>query len=147
MKTTTYLRQIERYDRLIKNKRTEIERLEALLETIPALPYNKDKVMSSGSQDKIGDDVAILLDDKSELETLLQQYSEKRKHIIEQIESMPDNRHLTVLSLVYLEYKELWEVPNETNYTYTYVKNLHSAALKDFEKRYGKEYLKTCYQK
>ena len=147
MTTTKYLRQIERYDRLIKNKRMEIERLESLLETIPALPYDQDKIMSSGSQDKIGNDVATLLDDKCELEDLLRRYSEKRKHIIEQIESMPDNRHLTVLSLVYLEYKELWEIPNETNYTYTYVKNLHSNALKEFEKRYGKEYLKSCYKK
>lgn len=148
MTTTKYLRQIERYDRLIKNKRMEIERLENLLETIPALPYDKDKVMSSGCQDKIGNDVATLLDDKKELENLLYLYSTKRKHIIEQIESMPDNRHLTVLSLVYLEYKELWEIPNETTYTYAYVKNLHSNALKEFEKRYGKEYLKIgCYKK
>ena len=141
MTTKKYLRQIERYDRLIRNKRLEIERLEALISTVPALPYDKDIVISSGDQDKLGNDVAKLLDARSELEQLIDDYSIKRTHIIEQIESMPDNRHMIVLSMLYLEYKELWEVPNDTNYTYTYAKNLHSAALKEFERRYGKEYL------
>lgn len=143
MTTTKYLRQIERYDRLIQNKRTEIERLEALLETIPALPYDKEKVQSSGGKDKVGDGVARLLDNKAELEELMEQYSTKRDRIIEQIESMPDNRHLAVLSIVYLEYKELWEVPNKTHYRYSYVRKIHSNALKEFEKRYGQEYLKS----
>ena len=142
MTTKKYLRQIERYDRLIKNKRTEIERLEALLKTIPALPYDQDKVISSGSKEKMADDVVRLLDEKERLSKLFEDYSQKRSHIIEQIEGMTDNRHLIILSLVYLEYKELWEIPNETNYTYSYVKNLHGQALSAFEKRYGQEYLK-----
>lgn len=142
MTTKRYLKQIERYDRLIKNKCIEIERLEALLSSIPALPYDKDKIISSGSQDKLGDDVAKLFDEKAELERLLNVFTVKRTRIIEQIESMPDNKHMIVLSMLYLECKELWEVPNETNYTYSYVKKLHSNALRDFEKRYGHEYLR-----
>lgn len=142
MTTRKYLRQIERYDRLIRNKRTEIERLDALLKTIPALPYDQDKVMSSGSKEKMADDIVRLLDEKEQLSKLFDEYSRKRSHIIEQIEGMTDNRYLIILSLVYLEYKELWEIPNETNYTYSYVKNLHGKALRDFEKRYGQEYLK-----
>ena len=142
MTTRKYLRQIERYDRLIRNKRTEIERLDALLKTIPALPYDQDKVISSGSKEKMADDIVRLLDEKEQLSKLFDEYSRKRSHIIEQIEGMTDNRYLIILSLVYLEYKELWEIPNETNYTYSYVKNLHGKALRDFEKRYGQEYLK-----
>ncbi len=142
MTTKKYLRQIERYDRLIKNKRLEIERLEALLSTIPALPYDKDKVISSGSQDKLGDSVSKLFDEKTELERMQNDYTIKRNRIIEQIESLPDNRHMIVLSMLYLECKELWEIPNETPYSYSYAKRLHSDALKEFEKSYGSEYLK-----
>ena len=142
MTTKKYLQQIERYDRLIKNKCIEIERLESLLSSIPALPYDKDKIISSGSQDKLGDNVAQLFDEKAELERLLNIFAVKRTRIIEQIESMSNNKHMIVLSMLYLECKELWEIPNETHYSYSYVKKLHSNALRDFEKLYGQEYLK-----
>ena len=83
-----------------------------------------------------------LFDEKTELERLLNIFAVKRTRIIEQIESMSNNKHMIVLSMLYLECKELWEIPNETHYSYSYVKKLHSNALWDFEKLYGQEYLK-----
>lgn len=141
MTTKRYLEQIEWLERAIKNKLVEIERLDALIKTIPALPYDKDKVMSSSDQDKLGCDVAKLLDEQNAISSLFNRYLKRRDRIIQQIESISEPKYLCVLSLRYLEYKELYQVSNETGYSYSHVKRLHKEALNEFEKKFGKEYL------
>lgn len=141
MTTIKYLSQIEIFDRILKNKLLEIERLEALLRTIPALPYDQDKVQSSGVKDTTGDKVTDLLDKKHDASVMFDHYLKKQKRIVEQINSISDSRYITVLSLRYLEYKELYQVTNETGYSYSHVKRLHKDALREFEKMYGGEYL------
>lgn len=140
MTTREYLQQIERYDYIIENKLREIERLEMLLKTIPALPYDKDKVMSSGNQDRIGGSVSQLLDDKANVEKLLDESKRKRNRIIEQIESLPNPKHIKVLSERYLKYQELFRLVNIVGFSYNQVKNIHRDAIAEFEKLYKTEY-------
>lgn len=140
MTTREYLQQVERYDYIIENKLREIERLEALLKTIPALPYDQDRVMASGDQDKLGASVSKMLDDRRELEALLEESRKMRNRIIEQIESMPNPKHIKVLSERYLKYQELYRLVNVVGYSYSQVKNIHREAITEFEKRYRNEY-------
>ena len=140
MTTREYLQQIERYDYIIENKLREIERLEMLLKTIPALPYDKDRVMSSGDYDRIGVSVAQMLDDKANIEKLLDESKRKRSRIIRQIESLPNPKHIKVLSERYLKYQELFRLENVVGYSYNQVKNIHRDAIAEFEKLYKNEY-------
>ena len=140
MTTREYLQQIERYDYIIENKIREIERLEALIKTIPALPYDKDKVESSGGYDRISATVAKLVDDKRRVEELLEESRERRNRIIEQIEAMPNPKHVNILSKRYLQYQELYRLVNIVGRSYSQVKNIHREALSEFEKLYRHEY-------
>ncbi|MBP5331370.1 MAG: DUF1492 domain-containing protein [Lachnospiraceae bacterium] len=140
MKTREYLQQIERYDLIIRNRIVEIERLDELIRTVPALPYDKDKIISSGDQDHLGASVAKLLDDKRELEEFMAECMEKRKRIIEQIESLSTTKYVRILSMRYLDYKELYKVASELGYSYSQVKNFHRDALVEFENLYEPEY-------
>ena len=119
---------------------TEISRYEALLMTIPAMPYDKDKIITSGDQDKLGASVARILDEKNNLDRMMNMYIDKKNRIIRQIESMKDPQYLKILSLRYVKFNELYKLVNVVGYSYTQVKNIHRAALKEFERIYYDEY-------
>ena len=80
-----YLNQIQRYEKVINNKLEEIEHLKSLATSISASAYGIERVQTSGSQDKIGDTIAKLVDAQRELadrkiaESLTPELIEKQK--------------------------------------------------------------------
>lgn len=140
MKTQDYLKQIERLDRMIQNKLSEINQLKHIATSITIAPKELN-VQVSSDKDRMGSAVAKLLDLEKETDRLVDDYIEKRKRIIEQIDSMEDTNMYHVLSEQYIMRKDLSVIAVEMGYSFKQVCRIHGKALVEFEKRYGKEYL------
>lgn len=142
MDTKRYLGQIERLDRMIQNKLSEINQLKNIATSI-TIPPKDVNVQTSFEKDRIGNTVSKLVDLENETYKFINDYLEKRKRIIEQIDSIDDTKMYHVLSERYIKRKDLSVIAVEMGYSYKQVCRIHGNALSEFEKMYGEEYLKT----
>lgn len=140
MKTQDYLKQIERLDRMIQNKLSEISQLKHMAKSITIAPQEV-KVQTSNDKDRMGNVVVKLVDLEKETDKLVDDYIDKRKRIIEQIDSIKDTNMYHVLSERYIMRKELSVIAVEMGYSFKQVCRIHGNALLEFEKMYGEEYL------
>lgn len=141
--TKGYLSQIERLDRMIQNKLSEINQLKHIATSITIAPKEVN-VQASSDKDRVGSAVAKLLDLEKETDKLVDEYIDKRKRIIEQIDSIEDTNMYHVLSERYIMRKDLSVIAVEMGYSFKQVCRIHGNALMEFERLYGKEYLKSA---
>lgn len=143
MDTKTYLHQIERLDRMIQNKLSEISQLKHIATSITIAPKEVN-VQVSSNKDRMGSAVAKLLDLEKEMDRLVDDYIDKRKRIIEQIDNIEDTNMYHILSERYIMRKDLSVIAVEMGYSFKQVCRIHGNALVEFERLYGKEYLKSA---
>lgn len=141
MTTKLYLEQIERLDRMIQNKLSEIEQLKHIATSITIAPKEVN-VQVSSDKDRTGSAVSKLIDLEQETDRLVDEYIDKRKRIIEQIDSIKDTNMYHVLSEKYISRKGLSVIAVEMGYSFKQVCRIHGNALAEFERLYGMEYLK-----
>lgn len=140
MTTKTYLSQIERLDKMIQNKLSEIYRLKTMACSV-SVSSESEKVQTSPDKDRLGSTVSKIVDLEKETDALVDSFIEKRKHIIEQIDGMEDIRMYNVLSARYVNGKNFDEIAKEMSYSRMQINRIHGNSLVEFEKKYGKEYL------
>lgn len=143
MTTKSYLEQIERLDRMIQNKLSEIEQLKHIATSITIAPKEVN-VQISSDKDRMGSAVAKLIDLENETDRLVDEYIDKRKRIIEQIDSIKDTNMYHVLSERYISRKDLSVIAVEMGYSFKQICRIHGNALLEFERIYGEEYLKSA---
>lgn len=141
--TKDYLSKIERLDRMIQNKLSEINQLKHIATSITIAPKEVN-VQVSSDKDRMGSAVAKLLDLEKETDRLVDEYIDKRNRIIEQIDSIEDTNMYHVLSERYIMRKDLSVIAVEMGYSFKQVCRIHGNALAEFERLYGKEYLKSA---
>lgn len=139
--TKEYLGQIERLDRMIQNKLSEIYSLKTIAVNV-SVSNEKERVQTSLDKDRLGATVAKIVDLERETDELVDRFTDRRKHIIAQIDSMEDMDYYHVLSLRYVGNQTFENIAKMTQWSLRKVFSLHGRALQEFEKRYGKEYLK-----
>lgn len=140
MTTKEYLVQIKRMEKIIDNKLSELYRLRQLVSSI-SISTDGERVMSSGSMDKMGDSVAKIVDLEYSVAGTISQYTELRQKIISQIDSLKNYEYYSVLFSRYVSNNEFWKIADEMGYSERQVFRIHGNALKEFEKMFGKEYL------
>lgn len=140
MTTKQYLSQIGRYERMIDDKLTELYRLRQIASSI-SISVSDDKIMSSGSQDKMGDAVAKIVDLEKSVEDTITKYTETRQKIIMQIDNVPDINAYSVLFNRYVANKSFEKIADSIGYSVRQTIRIHGIALQEFEKIYGSEYL------
>lgn len=137
MDTKTYLQQISRFDRMIKNKLSEIYQLKTMACGVTVSSDN-ERVQTSGGKDKVCAVVSKIVDMEHEVDNMI----DKRCDIVAQIESMEDTDLYDMLAQIYILKKELKVVAIEKKMSYSHAKRLHGQAVEEFEKLYGEKYLK-----
>lgn len=140
MKTQDYLKQIERLDRMIQNKLSEICQLRHMATSI-TIPPKEVNVQTSSDKDRVGTAVAKIVDMENETNKLVDEYIDKRKAIINQIDYIEDANMYHVLHEKYVMRKDLSTIAVEMGYSFKQVCRIHGKALNEFEKLYGNEYL------
>lgn len=140
MTTKTYLSQIERLEKMIQNKYSEIYQLKSIACSISVLS-DGERIQKSTDKDKLGANVSKIVDLENDASHLIDEFSEKRKHIIDQIDAIEDTDLYHVLSMRYVSKNTFEEIANKTNWSLRKIFLLHGKALQEFELRFGEEYL------
>ena len=141
MTTVEYLSQISRCEDMIERKQNEILKLDNLAHGIKSPTYDPNKVQSSLSGDKMSNIVVKLVETQEELEDLMESYIDKRKYIISQIDQIPNQISYKVLTDRYIEQKRYYEIANEIQYSEKWVRKAHARAIREFEEKFGAEYM------
>lgn len=141
METKQYLGQISRLDRMIKNKISEISQLRELSMSISAITI-EEKVQTSPNFDKIGNSCCKISEMEEKLNILIDEYVKKKNEIISQIENIEDEISYEILFARYIEKKTFERIATDINYSFRNTTRLHGKALRIFEEKYGKFYLK-----
>lgn len=140
MTTKEYLSQISRYSRKINNKTKELEQLKELATSISAVK-NEERVQTTPNFDKIGTAYCKISSLEEKIENLVDEYIKIREKIIQEIESIEDETEYQVLFSHYIVGEKLEKISQDMNYVYRNITRLHGKALKNFEKKYGNQYL------
>lgn len=139
MTTKSYLQQIERLEKMIQNKLSEIYRLKTMACSVSVSNEN-EKVQTSSDKDQLGATVAKLIDVERETNALVDSFINKRNHIIKQIDDIENTDYYSVLSLYYISGYTIEEIASKMNYTTRNVFKIRNKALDEFCKKYGHEY-------
>ena len=139
MTTKQYLNQIHRIDKMINNKLSEIYQLKNLVCSI-SVSADSDRVQTSSNQDPLGNAVAKIVDLENEVNDCIDEFSEKRRKIITQIDSIEDQMQYQVLFSRYIEQKTFEKIAEDNEYSVRQILRIHGDALSEFERLYGSEY-------
>lgn len=140
--TKAYLSQIEKLDRMIQNKLSEIYQLKTMACSV-TVSNEGERVQTSGDKDRLGATVAKIVDLERETDRLVDSFIDIRGKIIEQIDSIADidvNMY-HVLSCRYVGKKNLSDIAEEMKYCRMQINRIHGNALIEFERLYGSQYL------
>ena len=128
-----YLQQVKLYDTHINNKLEELSRLKALstqiTSTIKDVP-----AFGGGSQDKLGDIVAKIVDLENEINEAVDAYIDKQREIGRLLERLEDADQVAVLHKRYFEYMPWEQIALEMHMTYRNVCYIHGRALQEMER-------------
>lgn len=141
MTTKEYLSQISRLNRVIENKIVEIKQLKELYYGVKGTTTIEDRVQTSPDLDKIGTAYAKIDEMERNLDEEIDSYIEKKNTIIKQIDSMEDETLYMILFARYIEKKTFEVIATELHYSFRQITRLHGKALKEFENKYGNEYI------
>lgn len=141
MDTKQYLGQIGRLDRMIKNKMTELSQYKDLAYGLSAIT-NEERVQSSPDFDKMTGKVAKIIEMERKIDSLIDDYVDKKNVIVSQIDSMENETYYEILFARYIEKKTFEKIADEMSYSWRQIIRLHGRALQEFEKKYGEIYIK-----
>ena len=133
MTAKEYLKRIELLDIMIQQREEQLSSLRETAGGAAAIRYDKLNVQMSVSPDMMERNIIKLLDleekifaDKVRLESL-------KNEIVEQIQSLDDNRYVDVLFRRYVRYQKFEQIAIDMSYDYVYIRELHGEALGAFE--------------
>ena len=133
MDTKQYLSQIERLDKMIQNKLSEIYQLKTMACSV-TVSNEKERVQTSSDNDRLGSTVAKIVDLEKETDRLVDRFVDLKKEIMSIISMIKSERHREILFKKYLEQKSLYEIAEELGMTDRGCKKAHKRALEEFEK-------------
>nr|DAT94351.1 MAG TPA: Protein of unknown function (DUF1492) [Caudoviricetes sp.] len=128
-----YLQQIRRLDMKINRDIEELHRLKAMVTKItPTL--KQDVVSGGGSQDKLSDAVAKIVDLEAEINQEIDRLVDARAAVTATIDRVEDARLHTVLNMRYVQFKTWEQIACYMGRSYQWVCKLHGTALQAVEK-------------
>ena len=98
-------------------------------------------MQSTPNFDKIGSKIAKIDELEKKLDETIDKYVDLKNRIVEQIESMEDENTYNILFSRYIEKKSFELIAIEMDYSWRQIIRLHGKALRQFEEKFGKEYL------
>ena len=102
---------------------------------------NDERVKTTPDPDRMGVTFSKIDEMEKELDRMIDGYVEKKNVIISQIDSMDDENVYNILFARYIEKKTFEVIATEMNYSFRNITRLHGRALKEFEKKYGEQYI------
>lgn len=127
-KAKEYLQQVKLCDVHVNNNLEELSKLKDMVYHITST-LRGDVVSGSGSQDKLGDAVAKIVDLEAEINEAVDAYVDKKREVSKTIERIKDPDQVQVLHKRYFEYLTWEQIACEMHMTYRNVCYIHGRAL------------------
>lgn len=128
-----FLMQIKLCEIHITNKLEDLDKLKSMIFKITTT-LKQDVVSSSGSQDKLGDAIAKIVDLEEEINQAIDEFIDKKREISSIIDKVTNAEQLQVLHKRYLEHKQWENIAVEMNIALRTVYNIHGSALQAVER-------------
>lgn len=142
MTAKQYLRQLERINLIINSKQLQLDELRAFGAGLRAIDYAADKIQTS-PRDRMAETMARWVDLEGEINQIIDNYVDTKNRIVNEINSIPDARYMSVLYKRYVEFKTLTAIAYEMHYEYTWACKLHGEALQAFDRLILKQHKQT----
>ena len=141
MTTRDFLGQIEMLRRKIENKMEERYRLQQLAYRI-TVPIEGERVKSTSNPDRMTDAVAKIISCERDLNSVIEQFIDKRNEIIGLIDTMESQNSYSVLTYRYVQGLSDKDIAIKLGInSLSGVKKIHKNALIEFENKFGNIYL------
>lgn len=126
-----YLQEIQRLEELLNQR---LEELSSLKTMYGLRGCNlSEKVQTSTKGDTLESSVIKCVELQDKVNTMIDEFVDKKHHIISQIQSLTDTRCIKILYMRYIRYMSFESMAVELHYSYDHVTRLHKKALIDFE--------------
>lgn len=124
-----YLQQIQLCDSRINTRLEELHRLKEMVVRITPTP--KDNIASGGcgSQDKLANAVAKIVDLEAEIDREIDYFVNARRKIVALIDKLSDPDQIQVLHKRYVQYKTLERIACDMGMSYRNVCYIHGKGL------------------
>ena len=136
MKAKEYLEQVTLLNEKINQKQLQYNELIQTATSTAAVMYDKEKVQTSISSDKMSNIVSKYIDLQNEINYDIDCLIKLRNKIINEIQTLSNVKFIKILFMRYIQDKRLEEIAVELNYSYQYVRRLHGYALQSFTEKY-----------
>ena len=146
MDAKKFLKQLQKIDKMIVNKQSEIEQWKAIAEGTSA-QCSGERVQSSGSQDKMANAVCKYTSIEQEVERHRNELIDVKQDVIAVIESLENATEYDVLHKMYIgkivyredgttynHYFEFQEVADMYDRQYSWATTVHGRALKNVQR-------------
>ena len=133
MVTKEYLGQLERLDKMIQNKLSEIYQLKTMACSV-TVSNDSERVQTSADKDRLGSTVAKIVDLEKETDRLVDRFVDLKKEIMSIISMIKSEKHREILFKKYFEQKSIYAIAEELGMTDRGCKKAHKRALEEFEK-------------
>lgn len=137
MRAKEYLLQIIKLDKMIQNKTIEKEQWMTMAMSTTAAS-NGERVQSSGSQQKMADAVIRYVELDQQIDRYIDSLIDTKQDVIMTIEKLPATEY-DILHMVYIQGKDLHEVADKYDKTYSWATTVHGRALKNVQMILDKE--------
>lgn len=131
MRAIDFLEQINKIDTMIANKLEEIERWQTLAMSTTA-PINGDRVLSSGSQQKMADATLEYLTIESDLKADIERLKKARRDIVEVIEQLPVKQY-DVLHKIYIQELTFQQIAEINGKSKGSISNMRKKAVRNVQ--------------
>lgn len=132
MKPKEYLMQALKYKRKYKHALEDLEYIRSMASGVTAIRYDKDQVQTSPESDQMANYMIRL--EKAEARALKasEDYFDFYEKIRAQINAITPQMYSDLLYLRYIKGERLFEIADELNYDYDYIRSIHGKALHEF---------------
>ncbi len=132
MKAKEYLRRAYNLDKFIDASLLELLKLREQCNVIKSLDYSKDKVQAPG-KNTMEDAIVKLVDMENDINKKIEQLSDLKAEIRDNINKLPDDTERLLLTYRYLCFLSWEEIAAKMGYSYRNIHRVHAKALRDFE--------------
>ena len=132
MRAKRYLQEIQRLEELLNQRLEELSSLKAMYGLRGC--NLSEKVQTSTKGDALESSVIKYVELQDKVNTMIDEFVDKKNKIISQIQSLTDTRCIKILYMRYIRYMSFESIAVELCYSYDHIRRLHAKALKDFER-------------
>lgn len=129
----SFLSQIARINTRINAEINQLQELQNFKTSLTGIDYSKAFVLNGRTSDSVSGTVVKLIDLEIDIKNDIYNYTQMKKHIIDMIYKVDDISYMNLLMMRYVDMLSLEQIAVNMNFTYGYVRIIHSKALEKFK--------------